>query len=206
MADARFQGIQGGAGSSPSPAANPQVKPMIAVSDPYTLSPRTSPIEASVQTAQQNFFPSSRPGRGLTGAEDLSSSQIVSTKTCPGWRRSSVRGLGNRRRLVRSWGFPRAHRRLFAQSACTSSLLIAPGQSPYLVAEAKVRLYAPRRARPFTVGEQRFLGSSGCGEQRLDLISRRSLLRRAWVCRRGQGSPRRRPRLPPVLRRTYQFG
>jgi hypothetical protein len=36
MADAPFPGIQRGAGSSPSPAANPQVKRLIAVSDPYS--------------------------------------------------------------------------------------------------------------------------------------------------------------------------
>jgi hypothetical protein len=36
MADARFPGIQKGDVSSPSSAANPQVKRMIAVSDPYT--------------------------------------------------------------------------------------------------------------------------------------------------------------------------
>lgn len=46
MADARFTGIQRGAGSSPSPAAIPQVKRMIAVSDPYrrkTGGNRTNP-------------------------------------------------------------------------------------------------------------------------------------------------------------------
>jgi hypothetical protein len=37
MPHTRFRGIQRGAGSSPSSAANPQVKRMIAVSDPYRM-------------------------------------------------------------------------------------------------------------------------------------------------------------------------
>ncbi len=52
MADPRFPGTQRGVGLSRSPAANPEVKRLIGVSDPYTVAPLDLPDRLSQVSSQ----------------------------------------------------------------------------------------------------------------------------------------------------------
>ncbi len=68
MAETRMPGIQRGADSSPSPAANPQAKHMIGVSDPY----RGRYLAIAARFAVGSM-PPPRPRSGLRGERESSS-------------------------------------------------------------------------------------------------------------------------------------
>jgi len=96
MADNRFPGIQRGAGSSPSPAANPQVKRMIGVSDPTGTDQQArrpeGEHEATVGVHHEDFV---SPNRAMcTRYRAQHGRSIVATRTFLEADREAVRMLG----------------------------------------------------------------------------------------------------------------